>query len=122
MSDEVRVTHASGAEKGSKLARFDLIPAAPLWQLAELYGKGAQKYADRNWERGYDWHLSFAALQRHAWLFWSGEDVDEHKPECPPDCAEHTECAHLASVAWHALALLEWSRTHPENDDRPTSR
>lgn len=106
--DEVRVTSDTGGQKGSKPARFDLIPKTPLWQVAELYGRGAQKYEDRNWERGYDWHLSFAALNRHLWQFWSGEDDDTE-----------TGAPHLASVIFHAMAMMEWRYTHPEFDDRP---
>lgn len=119
MSDEVISTNEkTGGQKGVKLARFDLIPAFPLIALAEHYGKGSRKYADRNWEKGYEWGKSFAALQRHAWLFWQGEDYDLHKPDCPKDCSEHTGSAHLTAVAWHAFALLEWMRTHPELDTR----
>ena len=99
---------ATGGEKGSKLERFDLIPAAPLWEVARHYGVGAGKYAERNWERGYAWSLSFAAMQRHAWLFWSGEDID-------PESGTH----HLAAVVFHALALMEYGQTRPEMDDRP---
>lgn len=106
---ETRVTNpTTGGEKGSKLARYDLLPAEPLRQVAEHYGRGAAKYADRNWERGYDWSLSFAALQRHAWQFWGGEDLD-------PETRSH----HMAAVVFHALALMEFSATHPELDDRP---
>lgn len=106
---ETRVTNATtGGEKGSKLARYDLLPAEPLRQVAEHYGRGAAKYADRNWERGYDWSLSFAALQRHAWQFWGGEDLD-------PETRSH----HMAAVVFHALALMEFSAAHPELDDRP---
>lgn len=111
MTDEVRVVNdTTGGEKGSKLERFDLIPTGPLTALARHYGLGSRKYEDRNWERGYDWSLSFAAMQRHAWAFWGGEDLD---PE--------TGDSHLAAVAWHAFALMEWATTHPELDDRPNS-
>jgi hypothetical protein len=106
---EVRKTSHTGGQKGSKPARFDLIPAGPLWQVAELYGRGAAKYEDRNWERGYDWSLSFAALQRHSWAFWSGEDNDAE-----------TGMPHMASVAFHALALLEFMERHRDFDDRPS--
>lgn len=107
--EEVRVVNAStGGEKGQKLARFDLIPVGPLWQVAELYGQGATKYEDRNWEKGYDWSLSYAALMRHATLFWGGEDAD------PKDGNSH-----LASVVFHALALMDYIVNHPELDDRP---
>jgi hypothetical protein len=105
---EIRMVSSTGAEKGSKLARFDLIPAEPLRILAEHYGRGSLKYADRNWEAGYDWSLSFAALNRHLWAFWGGEDID---PE--------TGSPHMAAVAWHAFTLLEYMRTHPEFDNRP---
>lgn len=44
-SDEVRQTSDSGAQKGSKLARYDMIPADALDELARHYGKGAEKYA-----------------------------------------------------------------------------
>ena len=41
---EVRQTSDSGAQKGSKLARYDMIPADALDELARHYGKGAEKY------------------------------------------------------------------------------
>jgi len=106
---EVRTTSRTGGQKGTKPQRYDLIPAAPLRTLAELYGRGAEKYEPRNWERGYEWSKSFAALNRHLWQFWSGQDVDDE-----------TGLPHLASVAWHAFALLEFMDRHPDFDDRPT--
>ena len=120
MRAEVRQTSDSGAQKGSKLARYDMIPADALKILAEHYGKGAEKYPPLdngdgfktdNWRRGYDWSLSFAAMQRHSWQFWNGEDID---PE--------TGSPHLAAVAWHALAMLHWSlndELKEQYDDRP---
>lgn len=74
------------------------------------------KYAPRNWQKGYAWSLSFAAMQRHAWAFWSGEDI------IPQNAAGDDPTAgvpHLTAVAWHAFALLEWMTTHTELDDRP---
>ena len=108
--EEVRVTSTTGAQKGSKLARYDLIPCEPLNELAKVYGRGASKYQDRNWEAGYDWSLSFAALMRHAWAFWNGEDTD---PELGTP--------HMANVAWHAFVLIEFMRTHPEFDNRAST-
>jgi hypothetical protein len=108
-ADERRVTDPeTGGEKGTKLARYDLIPAGPLLQLAEHYGIGAAKYEPNNWRRGYAWSLSFAALQRHAWAFWNGEDND---PE--------TQSHHMAAVAFHAFALIEFGGTDTGTDDRP---
>lgn len=107
---EVRTTSSTGGQKGVKLARYDLIPAEPLRVLAEHYGRGAEKYDARQWEKGYEFSKSFGALQRHAWAFWNGEDIDAE-----------TGSPHLAAVAWHALAMMEFARTHPEHDDRPNT-
>lgn len=115
----ISVNAATGGAKGVKLERFDLIPVYPLTALARHFGVGARKYADRNWEKGYEWSKSYAAMQRHANLFWGGENYDHHKPECPEGCVEHTGSHHLTAVAWHAMALLEMTRTHPDLDNRP---
>lgn len=109
MSTEVRVVDPkTGGEKGQKLARFDLIPPGPLHTLAEHYGVGARKYEDRNWEKGYDWGLSFAALNRHLWAFWNGEYYDEE-----------TGLPHLASAVFHAFALMEFHDKDKGTDSRP---
>jgi hypothetical protein len=105
---EVRAVSSTGGEKAVKLARYDLIPAKPLRSLAEHFGRGARKYEDNNWRRGYEWSKSFAALNRHLWQWWDGEDIDAE-----------TGSSHLVAVAWHAFALLEYSETHKEFDDRP---
>jgi hypothetical protein len=108
-SGEVRMTSSTGGQKGSKPARYDLIPTRPLDYLARQYGKGAEKYDDNNWARGYKWSLSFAALQRHAWAFWSGEDID---PEIG--------LPHLAAVAFHAFSLMHFMSDpkYAQFDDR----
>lgn len=96
LPEEVRVTDPlTGGQKGAKLARFSLIPAEFLWALAEHYGKGAFKYADRNWERGYAWSLTVDAMERHWTQFKLGERID-------PETGSH----HLISAAWHCVALF----------------
>jgi hypothetical protein len=97
----------TGGEKGQKLARFDLIPADALWALAEHYGRGAEKYEDRNWERGYRWSLSFGALHRHLNLLEQGEDHDKE-----------TGTHHAICVAWHALVLFVFWVRKLGTDDR----
>lgn len=107
---EVRTVSSTGGEKGTKPERFDLIPVEPLTMLARQYGWGAEKYEDRNWEKGFEFSKSYAALQRHVNAFWAGEDTD---PE--------SGLPHLAAAAWHAFALMEFGTTHPEMDDRPST-
>lgn len=124
---EVRTASTTGGEKGVKLARYELIPTGPLQELASRFGLGAMKYDHRNWERGYEWSKSFGALMRHAQAFWSGEADDDLGEEAfeaagvepVRDAAGRIPgSSHLAAVAFHALALLEWTATHPEFDDR----
>jgi hypothetical protein len=101
---------STGGRKGQKLARFDLIPTGPLVQLAQLYGRGAEKYEVRNWEKGYEWSNSYAAAMRHLVAFWAGEDLD---PEL--------DLPHPVMVIFHMMALLQFMEQHPEFDDRPTT-
>lgn len=107
MTEEVRTTSETGGEKGVKEARYDLIPVEALEQVAVLYGRGAAKYAEHNWRRGYEWSKSYAALQRHANAFWRGEDVDAEM-----------RLPHLASVVFHALALMTFMEEQKGFDDR----
>jgi len=105
---EVRlIDPVTGAQKGSKLARYDLIPADALEALAEVYGAGAQKYSNRNWEAGYSWGWSFAACMRHLWAFWRGHDRDAE-----------SGMYHLAHAAWHCLAMLTFVIRNIGTDDR----
>lgn len=112
MSDEVRVVDpTTGGEKGSKLARFSLIPREFLWELSLHYGRGSKKYADRNWEKGYKWFLSQDAAERH-WNQWLlGEDNDEE-----------TGTHHLICAIWHLIALYTFQRRGLGTDDIRTKR
>lgn len=109
---ERRVTDSkTGGQKGQKIERFDLIPIEPLIELATLYGKGAIKYSDDNWRKGYSWLLSVGAMLRHLSLFLLGESKDTE-----------TGCHHLASVAWHCFTL-QWFELHKQGtDDRKDKR
>lgn len=107
LAGEVRTTSSTGGQKGSKEQRYDLIPTEPLRLLATLYGRGAAKYDDNNWRKGYDWKFSYAALQRHVNQFWSGEDQDEEMG-----------LPHVISAAWHCFTLAQFMIDHPEFDSR----
>lgn len=106
---EVRVTDPdTGGAKGQKPQRFDLMPAPFLWELAEVYGMGAAKYEDDNWRKGYDWRLSYAALQRHVHLFWMGESNDSE-----------SGLHHLAHAAFHLGTLFTYDTRSIGRDTRP---
>ena len=111
-TETIVVDAATGGMKASKLARFDLIPPEALWSLAEVYGIGCQKYADRNWEKGYRWGLSVAALLRHLFLWIMGKSFDTEGEGA-------TGCHHLSQVAWHAFTLFTFETQRIGTDDRP---
>lgn len=105
---EVRVTDAlTGGEKCSKPERYDLIPPHAMDEVARVFGYGVKKYADRNWEKGYDWGLSIAALHRHVKAFEKGESIDSE-----------SQCHHLASAVFHCLALMTYERFGLGKDTR----
>jgi hypothetical protein len=105
---EVRVVNeTTGGAKGQKAEQWNLLPWLALAEVARLYAFGATKYEPHNWQRGYDWDLSFDSLLRHAFAFWGGENIDDE-----------TQCSHLASVVFHALALMTFVDEHPELDTR----
>lgn len=87
--------------------RIDLIPPEFVFGLSDVLTQGAQKYAERNWERGMDYSRCFGSLMRHAWKFWLGEDVDA-------ESGYH----HMLHVAWNAMALFTYATRGIGVDDR----
>lgn len=109
---EVRITNPeTGGAKGTKPERFELVPVEPLTALARHYGIGGLKYEDDNWMRGYDWKLSYGALQRHATAWWDGDEwgvetfINRHTGE-----EVSVTVNHMIAVAWHAFALYWFSQ------------
>jgi len=94
--------------KGVKLARFDLLPWDALWKVAEHYGKGAEKYAARNWERGYEYSKIVGQIGRHLAAIASGELID---PE--------NGSPHAAAIAFGALALIAFEARGIGTNDLP---
>ena len=90
--------------------RLDLLPVQPIIEIGKVLTYGAKKYSERNWEKGLAWSRCYAASLRHLLAWQSGETND---PE--------TGLSHLAHAACEILFLLEFSRTHPELDDRPNN-
>lgn len=107
MSEEVRITSATGGEKGKKRAQLGSIDPQALLTLAEVAGFGGEKYERYNMLKGYDWSLSYDALQRHLLAFWSGEELDAE-----------SGLPHLGHAAWHCLTLLAFQQRGLGTDDR----
>lgn len=122
--NEVKVL-LNGEDKGLRYnkgkIRFDLLEPFALKQLALVFTKGAEKYTDRNWEKGMKWSKMRASLGRHLAAYDNHEDFD-YDPTCPTCqsgiCTEHTGLYHMAQVAWNAMGILSYYKIHPEGDDR----
>jgi hypothetical protein len=87
---------------------WHLLPPDAIEEILKVLEYGAGKYAPRNWEKGMAWSRPFAALMRHMWAWWRGEDCD---PE--------TGFTHLAHAACCILFLLAYEKRNIGTDDRP---
>jgi hypothetical protein len=98
----------AGRKDDAGKPRHDLIPPELPNAVALVLAFGADKYGERNWERGMKWGRPFAAMMRHMWAWWSGEKAD---PE--------TGMPHL----WHAACciafLIAYENRNIGIDDRP---
>jgi hypothetical protein len=77
-------------------------------EVLKVLSYGANKYSERNWEKGMDWSRAFSAMMRHMWAWWAGEDHDGE-----------TGLSHLAHAACCVLFLLAYSKRFDGYDDRP---
>jgi len=109
------ISHNSTIEKHPEALKFDtdktarpeLIAPEFILQLSEILAYGAQKYEERNWEKGMRWSRCFGGLMRHLWAWWGGEQLDKE-----------TNKSHLAHAACCLMFLLAYESRSIGNDDR----
>lgn len=83
---------------------MDTIPPGTLFEVAEIFTLGAEKYNKYNWAEGIPYSDLYAALQRHLNKFWLGRDID-------PEWNKR----HLAHAMCELIMLMN---TPEEYDDR----
>lgn len=88
--------------------RYDLLHPVAVKGITQVITRGAQKYADRNWENGMSWSSVIASLKRHLTAIESGEDYDEE-----------TGLLHIDHVQCNAHFLSAYYKIYPQGDDRP---
>lgn len=92
-------------------SRVDLIDPGFILRLGDHYRVGAEKYAERNWQKGMSFSRCYVSAQRHMLAFWSGEDIDAE-----------TGSRHVIAAAWN-MAAIDFYMSNPELsekfDDRP---
>lgn len=104
--DEPHGECRKSAESSSK-PRLELVPFDVIEEIAQVLTFGAEKYDANNWCRGARWGRYFAALLRHLFAWWRGEDLD---PE--------TGLGHLAHAGCCLVFLMSYQRHGWGTDDR----
>ena len=104
--DDNPQTHGVKFDYGK--TRYDLVPVEAVAALASILTHGAEKYGDRNWEKGMDWSRPYGSLLRHLFAWWARENID-------PESGK----PHL----WHAICnlafLIAYEARDDGTDDRP---
>jgi hypothetical protein len=71
--------------------RFDLLPVTAIEALAKHFQKGAKKYGDNNWRKGFPMSALLDSALRHTFKALRG-DTDED---------------HLVAAAWNLICAIE---------------
>lgn len=107
----VRLTDSSGASKGMRVTRQDLLPPEALREISAVYGYGNIKYPPGpdgpNWLRGMNYSWCLRALKDHITDWELGQDYDDEDG-----------CSPLAHAAFHIFALLTYQARGIGEDDR----
>ena len=83
--------------------RCDLLPPLALLRLARHFEAGAEKYGDRNWEKGIPLHSFIDSAIRHVLRYMAGHDDEDH----------------LCAAAWNLICAMETEEKMPEMVDIP---
>lgn len=83
--------------------RYDLIPAKALMRLAKIYEEGAEKYDDRNWEKGIPVSRCIDSAIRHLIKYLDGWQDEDH----------------LAAVLFNIMAVMHFEETREDMCDLP---
>lgn len=109
---------AGGVKFDEGKCRIDLFPGDALIAISWVLTFGAQKYSERNWEKGMKWSRPFGALMRHMWAWWQGKTATKTN-FLFGDLDDETEMSHL----WHAgcciVFLICYEARAVGEDDRP---
>lgn len=64
---------------GKEFRRYDLLPSYTIYRLAMHYGKGAKKYAARNWEKGIPLSEFYNSAMSHQLKLMAGYTDEDHE-------------------------------------------
>jgi len=87
--------------------RMELLPPDVLIQIAAVFTYGANKYGDRNWEKGGRWGRWMGAALRHCFAWLAGEENDDE-----------SGLPHLAHALCSLMMLFGMQLRSVGDDDR----
>lgn len=99
-----------GKKFDSEKPDLSLLPKEPLWEIATVLTKGANKYGRYNWMEGIEISRLLAASMRHITQFNDGEDRD---PEL--------QTVHLANACCNLMFAMWMLQHRPDLDNRRKS-
>lgn len=109
---------SGGVKHDSGKNRLELIPPELLFAVGWVLTKGAEKYSERNWEKGMKWSRVFGAMMRHMWCWWGGK-----LPTSTNFAFGSIDPEFKYSHLWHAGCCLAFLIAYEERkvgeDDRP---
>ena len=82
--------NAAQREPATGKGRPSLITPFGTDRLSKWYELGANKYGDRNWEKGMPFSRYTDAIERHTIAWKKGDESEDH----------------LAAIAWNAFAIM----------------
>jgi hypothetical protein len=98
----------SGAVRASGgKAKIALVSPHLINETAKVLTFGAQKYSERNWEKGFPWSDCYSALQRHLNAWWAGEELEGE-----------SGLHHLGFAACNLMFLIHFAAEKGGTDDR----
>lgn len=103
-----KTSKGSGLRFNKGKLRYDLVHPKAHEDMVKVLTMGAEKYFDRNWERGLSWESVIASLKRHIAAIESGEDYDRE-----------SGLLHIAHAACNVHFLNAFYYDFPQGDDRP---
>ena len=91
-------------EPATGKGRPDLITPFALTRIAKWYELGANKYGDRNYEKGMPFSRYTASMFRHVIAWMKGDETEDH----------------LSAISWNAFAIMHHQELGELNwDDMP---
>jgi hypothetical protein len=101
------INFIEGIKNDNQKLRYDLLTPIGLEELVKVYTYGSGLYGDYNWTKGIKYSRIFAAIMRHLWSWWRGEDIDKE-----------SGLNHVSHAAWGCMTLLHYQQKRKEFDDR----